>query len=183
MTAAFFAVRSLRCRALAFAAALLAAACPCQQIPPTALTTLDGVDDTLPSPQDTRPLLLVLSFSHAAAADVKAWGKIAQQVHAIDSSFRRYEIADLESAPSFLRGMIVRSMRQSIEPPERAHFAIITTQTAAWKSLVGFSDPNVAYLVLADGSGHVLWQARGPATADGAAALRAQLARLQPQQP
>ena len=46
---------------------------------------------------------------------------------------------------------------------------------------VSFDDPKVTYLVLADGSGHVVWQAQGPATDEKAAALEAAIVKLQAQ--
>lgn len=136
-----------------------------QQIPRTQATTLTGAQFVVPKePPSSKPLLLVLSFSHKADDDLKAWNKHYKTIYENDSRLDYYELADFQGVPSFVMKFILHGMRKSVQEPERSHFAPFYSQEQDWKKLVGYSDPELGYLVLTDGSGHVLFQIHGPAS-------------------
>jgi hypothetical protein len=156
----------------------LCISCPAQQLPKMELTTLDGVRVILPKEAGLTPLVLLLSFSHRGADDVAAWNKQFKVPYTNDQRIDFYELSDFQGVPQFVMKMILHGMRRSIKEPERSHSAPFYTQGENWKSLVTFDDPKIAYLLLADGSGHVVWQTQGPANQTKAVALEAAIVKL-----
>lgn len=151
-----------------------------QQIPRTELTTLTNTHVIIPIEPTVKPLLVMVGFSHKSSEDVAAWNKVYKIHYESDPRFDYYEIADFQGVPSFIMKMILHGMRRSIQEPERSHFAPFYVHEQEWKTLVGFDDPKITYLVLADKTGHVVWQIHGPATAAKAVELEAAIARMQP---
>ena len=149
-----------------------------QQIPPIDGTTLTGVHVALPSPANTKPLLIVVAFSHKGGDDAGAWNKRFQPLYAEQARVDYVELADFQGVPSFIMTMILHGMRRSVQEPERSHLAPFFSQQDAWKKLIGFSSANIAYALLADPAGHVVWHATGPATDAKAAEMLAALARM-----
>jgi hypothetical protein len=72
-----------------------------------------------------------------------------------------YELADFQGGPSFVMWMILHGMRREIPKDEQSRFVVLYSNEDKWKKLVGYSAPEDAYLVVADPSGNVLWQAHG----------------------
>ena len=151
-----------------------------QQIPRTEVTTLTGTHVVLPQEAKGKPLLLLLTFSHKGSDDVAAWNKRFKVPYETDPRIAYFELADFQGVPPFVMKMILHGMRRSIHEPERSHFAPFLTQEEDWKKLVNYGDPKITYLILADESGHVVWQTRGPATDEKAADLEAAIAKQQP---
>lgn len=136
-----------------------------QQIPRMQVTTLTGVQFVVPKePTSDKPVLLMLSFSHKADDDLKAWNKHYKTIYENDPRLDYYEFADFQGVPSFVMKFILHGMRRSVQEPERSHFAPFYSQEQDWKKLVGYSDPKLGYLILTDGTGHVLFQINGPAS-------------------
>lgn len=152
-----------------------------QQIPRTELTTLTDSHVVIPIVPPVKPLLVLVGFSHKSGEDAAAWNKVYKVRYETDPRLDYYEIADFEGVPSLVMKMILHGMRKSFQEPERSHFAPFYAHEQEWKKLVGFSDPNISYLVLADKTGRVVWQVHGPASAAKAADLEAAIAKLQAQ--
>lgn len=148
-----------------------------QIVPRTEGTTLTGAPVVFPKGGSEKPLVLVFGFSHESSGDVTSWNKrfeVAYENDRIDY----YELADLQGVPSFVIKMILHGMRRSIQEPERSHFIPFFKQEAYWKELVDYNDPKIGYVVLADGSGHVIRRTRGPASDAKAAELEAAITKL-----
>jgi hypothetical protein len=66
----------------------------------------------------------------------------------------------LEDAPSFIRPLILRSIRKQVPDALKPNFVPLTTGQATWKQLSGFTPaaPDAAYVLLVDRSGQVLWR-------------------------
>lgn len=135
-----------------------------QTIPPMKLKTLDGKDADLPIHGSNKPLLLMIGFSHRSSQDFAHWNKLARTPYFSDSRIDYLELADLQGLPSLIARMILHGMRRAIGEPERAHFAPFYSDEEKWKSLVSYGDPGIAYLVLTDAAGKVVWQGHGSAT-------------------
>jgi len=150
-----------------------------QQVPHTELTTLANAHVIIPINPTVKPLLVMVGFSHKSSEDAAAWNKIYKFRYETDPRLDYYEIADFEGVPSLIMKMILHGMRRSFQEPERSHFASFYEHEQGWKTLAGFDDPKITYLVLADKTGHVVWQIHGPATAAKAARLEKSVARLQ----
>lgn len=152
-----------------------------QSIPPVDTKTLDGVSVVLPAEGHTKPILLLLGFSHKSDDDFKKWAEQARKPYVSDSRIDYYELIDLQGVPSLVNKMILHGMRRDVKEPRRSHFAPFYQHDADWKKLVKFDDPNIAYAVLADAQGHVVWQGKGPATEAKALELESVIARLSSQ--
>jgi hypothetical protein len=61
---------------------------------------------------------------------------------------------------------------------EHSHFAPLTAGEEEWKKTVGYSASKDTYLILAEPSGHVVWQTSGAPDDAKVAAFKQALARL-----
>lgn len=165
-------------RTLLSIAAILAFVLPgsAQQIPHTEATALTGAPIVVPVPSGTKPLLVLIAFSHKGGDEIAAWNKKFKTVYETDPRIDYVELADFEGVPSFIMTMILHGMRRSVHEPESSHLAPFFSQDDAWKKLVAFKDSSIAYVVLADPTGHVLWQTTGPPTDEKAAELETAVA-------
>jgi hypothetical protein len=149
-----------------------------QSLPPVQATTLDGAPVVLPGEGRTKPLVLLLGFSHKSDGDFKSWAERARTPYLSDSRVDYYELVDLQGVPSIIDVMIVHGMRRAVKEPRRSHFAPFYHHETDWKKLVNYDDPKVAYAVLADAEGHVVWQSSGPATDAKALELESMITKL-----
>jgi hypothetical protein len=152
-----------------------------QTLPPLQAKTLDGAPVVLPGEGRTKPLLLLLGFAHKSDDDFKKWAERARTPYVSASRIDYYELIDLQGVPSIINKMILHGMRGEVKEPRRSHFATFYQHDAEWKMLVKYSDPNVAYVVLADPQGHVVWQSKGPADEAKALELESEIAKLSAQ--
>jgi hypothetical protein len=149
-----------------------------QVIPEVESRTLDGGAVALPPAEGPKPLLLMLGFSHKSWDDFQNWNHRFKAPPATDSRVQYFELVDLQGLPSVISRMVLHGMRRSVKEPERSHFAPFRTHEQEWKELVRYDDPKIAYLLLADSKGRVIWQTHGPATDENYAALEAELEKL-----
>lgn len=146
-------------------------------IPHVTGKTLDGASVNLPEAGSKKPLLLVLGFSHKVSGDVKNWNAAFQSTYQ-KGDVEYYELDDFQGVPSFVMRMILHGMRRSIPEPQRSHVAPFFTNETAWKKLVDYQRPDVAYIILADGSGNVILQAHGPFDETKAANIKRAIAQM-----
>jgi hypothetical protein len=168
---------SARLLALISVAASIAAA---QHIPVTQGTALDGSSISLPKPDASKPLLLVVGFSHKSNNQFKNWNQRLKPAYGTEARLDWYELADFQSVSSFTMHLVMHGMRRSVPKPQWPHFILFQSAEDDWKKLVGFSSPDDAYVVVADGKGNVLWQTHGPPTDAGLADLQSAIAKLLP---
>ncbi len=156
---------------LVLAASVLALSAAAQQIPHTEAKSLTNQPIVVPVPGATKPLVVIIAFSAKGGDDSGAWNKAFHTRYETDPRIDYVELADFQGVPSFFMGMILHGMRRSVQEPERSHLAPFFSQEDTWKKVVSFKDPKVAYVLLADPSGHVVWQTTGPASEEKVAAL------------
>jgi hypothetical protein len=149
-----------------------------QQIPHTEAKSLTNQPIVVPVSGATKPLLVIIAFSSKGGDDSQAWNKAFHMRYETDPRIDYVELADFQGVPSFIMGMILHGMRRSVQEPEKSHLAPFFSQEDAWKKVVSFKDPKVAYVVLADPPGHVVWQTTGPASDQKVAALEAAIVDL-----
>ncbi|MFZ0631533.1 MAG: hypothetical protein WA399_12940 [Acidobacteriaceae bacterium] len=149
---------------LALAFALAAVPVFAQQIPHIDVTTLDNGHVVLPASGSQKPIVIVIAFTARGGDDSGAWNKRFQPVYTKDSRFDYIELADFQGIPSFIMKMIMHGMRRSVHEPEKSHLAPFYSEEGKWEGLVGASNKNIAYVLVADPSGHVVFQTHGPAT-------------------
>jgi hypothetical protein len=133
-----------------------------QIIPTEKAKALDDSEVVLPDPGSQRVLILVLGFSHKSADLIEDWGKhLAADFHD-NAHVAYYQIPDLLGVPGLVKPMILHGMRKDIPEAEYSHFVPIYDHKQGWQSLVNFSAPDDAYVLVASPAGHPISQAHGP---------------------
>jgi hypothetical protein len=161
---------------------LVTCPCPAQNVPATTAKALDGSAVVFPKPGSKKPLLVIVGFSHKSSGDVNQWNQRALSPYLTDPRFDYYELADLQGVPSFVRAMILHGMRREVPKAEHSHFAPFTAGEDEWKKTVSYSASKDTYLILAEPSGHVVWQTSGVPDDEKVTALKQALAKLLPAQ-
>lgn len=148
-----------------------------QTIPPVKGKALNDSEVMLPTPGSSQYLILTIGFSHKSGAQSSAWGKrLTADFSPNDPHVAIYQFAELQSAPSFIHGTIVRGMRKDVPASQHSHFVPLFDHQDEWKKLVNFSGPDDAYVLFTSPDGRVLWQTHGPVTDASYAALKAAVA-------
>jgi hypothetical protein len=139
---------------------------------------LSGRSIVLPDSARGSALLLLLGFTYESRHDVEAWAERFRRDFGADSTLRCYEIPVIGGAARLARPFIDGGMRRGT--PRALHERVITVyrDAGAWKQRVGFSERDVAYLLLVDRWGRVVWQARGPFGEAAYAALAGRVREL-----
>jgi hypothetical protein len=153
---------------------------PAQNVPSTTAKALDGSAVVLPKPASQKPLLVIVGFSGKSGGDFKTWNQRALSPYLTDPHIDYYELAELQGAPSFVRSMIVHGMRRDVPEAQHSHFAPLTAGEDEWKKTVGYSASTDTYLILAEPSGHIVWQTSGVPDDEKVAALKHALAKVIP---
>ena len=133
-----------------------------QTVPQTHANALDG--SAVSFPPSGSPLLLVISFSHKAGDQLEDWDKRLKADYLKDPRVAYYQLSDFQGVPSFIMHLILHGMRRSVPQDEHGHFVPLYENEEAWKKAVSYSTADDAYVVVADTSGHVLWQTHGSPT-------------------
>jgi hypothetical protein len=149
-----------------------------QNVPSTTAKALDGSSVVLPRPQSQKPLLVMVGFSRKSSEDFQQWNRRALSPYLTDPRIDYYELPELQGAPSFVRPMILHGMRRDVPAAEHSHFAPLNTGEEEWKKTVGYSASKDTYLILAEPSGHIIWQTSGVPDDAKVAAFKQALARL-----
>jgi hypothetical protein len=156
----------------------VACTCLAQNVPSTTAKALDGSTLSFPRAQSQKPLVVMVGFSRKSSGDFQQWNQRALSPYLTDPRIDYYELPELQGAPSFVRPMILHGMRRDVPAAEHSHFAPLTTGEEEWKKTVGYSASKDTYLILAEPSGHVVWQTSGAPDDAKVAAFKQALARL-----
>ena len=132
-----------------------------EQIPKTAAESLAGQQMTLPESLKGHPSVVILGFSKSSQDTVKEWDKRVRKE--LGDGFDVYQVAVLEDAPSFVRGMIKHAMKGSTPADRQGHFLVVVKGEAELKKAAGYSEADEAYLLLLDESGEIRWRTHGTA--------------------
>jgi hypothetical protein len=134
------------------------------RIPETHGTALSGDPVALPDVLRGKVGVLVLGFSHGSRDTVTEWGRRLAAEYRASPAVLYYEMPVLEGVPRLIRGYVLKSIRSSVPEAMQTRFVPLMTDEAAWRSLVRYSKPNDAYVLLVDGDGTIRWQTEGVAT-------------------
>ena len=151
---------------LIYALVLLVSAVPAlsQNIPPVKAKALNDSEVTLPNPSSQQYLILVIGFSRKGGQVCGPWGKRLNPDYPPNGPVGVYQLAELQDAPSFVRGMIVNGMRKGTPAAQQSHFVPLFDHEDDWKKAVNFSAPDDAYILLTAPDGKILWHTRGALT-------------------
>jgi hypothetical protein len=145
--------------AIVFGTALI---CSAQTMPATVGETLSGKRVTPAEMVRGHAAILVAGFSHDAGMHSGEWRKAVRA----DSSLNGipvYELAMLEKAPGFIRGMIKSGMRKSVSAAEQDQIIVMTQDQKLWETFFGVADDKEPYVVLLDAKGDIIWHGHGRA--------------------
>jgi hypothetical protein len=149
-----------------------------QTIPSFAGANLADEKVQLPSGVSGSKTVLVIGFSKKSGDACRPWfQQVASQLKD-KPQINYYQLPVLTSAPGFIRGSIIHSMRNDMPPEQRKHFIPITDHEKEWKNAAGFSAPDDPYVLIVDEHGSVLWRNSGAWSQGKQQELQAALARL-----
>jgi hypothetical protein len=165
---------------LTFALGLAPAPSISSTIPPTSASALDGHNVTLPRDLAAHATVLILGFSKNSADATTPWEKAVRTTLASPPSISFYDIPFLQDAPSFVRPLILRSIRKQVPDVLKPNFLPLVSDEAAWKGLANYdkSAPDAAYVLLVDRSGAVRWQTHQPFSSALLAQVSAEAQRM-----
>ncbi len=167
-----------RSAAVFLLAALFSGIAAAQQFPYLQEENLAGAQVTLPDSVAGKVAVLVLGFSHASSKPTGAWAKRVHDDFGNRPGFVLYQLAVIEAAPRFMRGMIISGMKKGTADSELVSVVPVVHQEDALKKLVNFNASDDAYIVVLDRSGNVIYQTHGESPDSGYAQLHAKLAAL-----
>jgi hypothetical protein len=134
-----------------------------QAMPNTAGETLSGKRIVLADKVRGHAVVLVAGFSHEAGNGTGAWVRAIHADPAL-AGVSVYEIAEIEGAPSLIRGMIRSGMKKGVPAAEQDYFVVLTDDGKPWRSYFDVGDDRVPYVMLLDPSGKILWHGHGSAS-------------------
>ncbi len=149
-----------------------------QQIPRVDEQNLSGHRVQLPQDVSGRIAVLILGFSRASKEPTSAWGKKLQTDLGHTPGFEIYSMPVIEEVPGVIRGMVISGMRRGTPENLRDHFVPVLHNEAEWKKLVGYREPDDAYLVLLNRDGAIAYQTHGPVTEKSYGDLREHIEEL-----
>jgi hypothetical protein len=133
-----------------------------QAMPATTGETLSGKRIVLAEALRGHAAVVIAGFSKEAGDGSGAWAKEVRGDAAL-TGFQVYQVAELEGAPGFVRGMIKSSMRKGVAAAEQDNFVVLTQDDKLWRVYFGVATDKDPYVVMLDASGNVLWHGHGAA--------------------
>ena len=105
--------------------------------------------------------VLVFGFTKASKAPTGAWAERIVSEFGSRPGFELYQLPVLEDVPRLIRGMVISGIKKGVKENVRDHFVPILQGEADLKKLVGYKEPDDAYLVILDRSGQIIRQVHG----------------------
>lgn len=139
-------------------------ACLAQSLPTTPGETLSGKHVVVADAVRGHTAILVAGFSHEGGMATGDWIK-AIRGDAAFAGVTVYQVAMLEGAPSFIRGMIRNCMKKGVPAAQQDYSVVLVQDQKLWEGYFDVTEDKDPYVVLIDGSGKVLWRGHGPAAA------------------
>ncbi len=146
--------------ALALATAIIVPQCLSQALPTTAGDTLSGKPIVLADAIRGHAAVLVAGFSRAGGSASGSWVKSIHGDPAL-AGIAVYQIAMIEGAPGFARGMIKNGMKKGVPPAQQDYFVVLTQDEKPWRGYFDVTADQDAYVVLIDAGGKVRWHGHG----------------------
>jgi hypothetical protein len=141
-------------------AAIVGVHASAQEMPATAGETLSGKHMVLAEAVRGHAAVIVAGFSHEGGTRTGDWMKAIHADSAL-SGVEVYQVAMLAGAPSFIRGAIKSGMRKGMSSADQDRMVVLTQDQDKWKKFFNVSDDQVAYVLLLDSKGNVLWRGHG----------------------
>jgi hypothetical protein len=142
--------------------ALMAADARSQTLPDTPGETLSGKRIVVADAVRGHAAVLIVGFSKDAGDGCGAWARAVRADTAL-AGVAVYQIAMLEGAPGFVRGMIKSGMRKGVAAAEQDTFVVLVHDDKLWRNYFGVTADAEPYVALLDAKGQVLWHGHGAA--------------------
>ena len=153
---------------------------PGMLIPPVHGTVLSGSAVELPDALRGKTGVLVIGFSQGSRDQVATWGRRLEVDYRGSSTVTYYEMAELASVPRFLRGLVLKKIREDVPQGAQERFLPVFDHEADWKTATGFRSANDAYVLVVNGNGTVRWRTAGIASDTAYAEVKRQIAEARP---
>jgi predicted transcriptional regulator len=128
-------------------------------MPKTASESLAGQQVVLPDSFKGHLSVVIAGFSKSSQTEVKEWETRARKQ--LGEKLDVYQVAVLEDAPRFVRGMITHAMKGSTPAAKQDHFLVVVKGEAELKKASAYSAADEAYVFLLDKDGEICWRAHG----------------------
>lgn len=156
---------------------------PAPHIPDVHVLSFSGDRVDLPAMLEGKVAILVLGFSKGARAQATQWGRRLPTDYFYSPSVLYFEMPVLASIPKLLRPAVLHSIKSEVSARSQPHFAPLTSDEPRWRSLVHYSHPDDAYVLLVDSKGSIRAQFQGEPTDAAYQALKARVDQLTASQP
>lgn len=130
-----------------------------EQLPKTAAESLAGQAVMLPDSLKGHASVVIVGFTKNSQDAVKEWDKGARKQ--LGNGFDVYQVAVLEDAPSFVRGMIKHAMKGATPASRQGNFLVVVKGETELKKAAAYSEADAPYVFLMDGTGEIRWRTRG----------------------
>ncbi len=147
-------------------------------MPKTESESLAGQQMVLPDALKGHAAVAIVGFSKSSQTRVKEWDTQARKQ--LGAAFDVYQVAVLEDAPRFVRGMITHAMKGSTPADRQDHFLIVVKGEPELKKAAAFSESDDAYVLLLDSAGDIRWRTHGAVSDAALRALQEQVEKLKP---
>lgn len=134
--------------------------------------TLAGGNLELPKDASGKITLLISSFSKKGGQDAQQWARQFSTEFAQHSSVICYSAIFLESVPRLFRGVVTSGIQKGMPEEKYAQAIRIIKDEKLWKERMAVSDDDVAYLILLDRSGKIIWMHSGTFSKDAFSYLK-----------
>lgn len=143
-------------------------------IPAVETTALDGHAVTLPRALPGRATVLILGFGKHSADATTAWEKPVRMQLAHSPAVGFYDMAMLQEVPSFVRPLVLRSVRKDVPDVLKPNFLPLFDHEDQWKHVAGYAadQPEAAYVMVVDRKGVVRWSTHQAFSPEGFNQLR-----------
>jgi len=115
----------------------------------------------LPDAAKGHVAVLVFGFSRKSKEPPSAWGDKIASEFGTNTGFEVYQLPVLEDVPRFIRGMVISGIKKGVKENKRDHFVPIVQGESGLKKLVGYKEPDDAYLVVLNRDGQIVQQTHG----------------------
>ncbi len=151
--------------ALTAAVSLLAVVKPVsaepRPMPTTQAESLSGHEVVLPLATAGHPAVIVIGFSNGSSRMMQRWDKeIGAQVTA-KPGVPLYNMAVLQDAPKFIRGVITHSIKALVPAAGHDRFLTVVQGEQQLKKAVDFSSGDDCYVVVLDAAGNIVYHTQG----------------------
>lgn len=129
----------------------------------------------LPDAAKGKVTVLVFEFTKASKGPTSAWAERILAGFGNQPAFELYQLPVLEDVPRLIRGMVISSIKKGVKENLRDHFVTILQGESELEKLVGYKEPDDAYLVVLDPAGQIVQQLHGPLSDGAYAQLRSKI--------